>query len=120
MPEALGLQDTDLHGQGQCFGAEWPQFGDGPPASAGGVDHGPVGLDQEHGGDEPDDHGQDVLGPAHRGPSARLAGWVAWLTRARSRLTGATPPQQSPRPPWGLLGSSQAARVAWASARAWP
>jgi hypothetical protein len=76
MMKALGLQHRHLHGQGQGFGAQRPEFGDGPPASAGGLDHGPVGLDEQDGGDEADDHGQDVLGAAHGVASLEGAGPV--------------------------------------------
>jgi hypothetical protein len=76
MPEALGLQDADLHGQREGLGAERPELGDGPAAGAGGVDHGPVGLHEQHAGDEADDHGQDVLGPAHGVASLEGAGPV--------------------------------------------
>jgi hypothetical protein len=76
MPQALGLQHADLHGQGQGLGAQRPQLGDGPPAGAGGGDHGPVGLHQQHAGDEADDHGQDALARLIGGrPLGRRAGW---------------------------------------------
>jgi hypothetical protein len=64
MAQALGLQHRHLHGQGQGFGALRPQLGDGPAAGAGGLDHGAVGLHAQDAGDEADEHGQDVLGPA--------------------------------------------------------
>jgi translation initiation factor IF-2 len=98
MPEPLGLLHRDLHGQGQGLGAQRPQLGNG----AGGVDHGPAGLHRQDAGDEPDDHGQDVLGPAHDIASVEGAWPVA--RPGRCQRTWSARPRRAGRPAGGDAG----------------